>query len=105
VGEGGNSTISLTCGLHEGLVQSEGEQRLTEFAEEVLDDTTEYIYVFHSLKSRVASYTKKTFLHLLDHLLRAVCGDCDKSDSLVDMIKTGKEHKNGMLCKSLAPRN
>ena len=71
--EGRVEDAILTGGIHEGLVHSEGEQRLPEFAEEVLDDTTEHIDVFHSLQSRVALHTKETLLHLLDHLVRAVC--------------------------------
>lgn len=61
----------LTSSLHEGIVHAEREQRLSEIAEKVLDDTTQHIDVCHLLKARVTFHAKKTLLCLFDQLVRA----------------------------------
>ena len=61
----------LTSGLHEGIVHAECEQRLSEIAEKVLDDTAQHIDVCHLLKARVTLHTKETLLRFLNQLIRA----------------------------------
>ena len=62
---------ALTSSLHEGIVHAEREQRFSEIAEKVLDDTTQHIDVCHLLKARVTLHAKETLLCFLDQLVRA----------------------------------
>ena len=52
----------LTSSLHEGLVEVEGEQRLREVPEEVLEDARDHVDVLHLTEGRESLASQQLLL-------------------------------------------
>ena len=61
----------LTRSLHEGLVEVEGEQRLREVPEEVLEDARDHVDVLHLAERREGLASQQLLLQLLHLAVRA----------------------------------
>lgn len=62
---------TLTSSIHEGTVEAEGQQRFFEIPQEVLEETSDGMDIFHLAEQGNGLPTQELLFQVLDHSIRA----------------------------------